>query len=54
MSDVNELSVFEEEEVVLNRQLFQTFDGCLAEVGDEVDMGFKDGYVRAQLCPSLA
>lgn len=50
ISDVDKLSVFEKQEVVLDRELLQAFNSVRAEIRDEVDVCFEDCDIRAELC----
>lgn len=53
VADVDELAVFEDEEVVLFCKGLEPGDRFLAEVGEDVDVRFYHGDVRAQACESI-
>lgn len=52
VADVDEFAVFEDEEVVFCGERFQACDCFGAEVGEDVDVGFYYGDVRAEACSS--
>ena len=54
MSNVDELSVFEKQELMFDGELFLAFHSCFAGIGDEVDVDSEDSDVRAELCLGLA
>lgn len=48
IADINELAVFENKEVVFFGDCFEAGRRFGAEVGEDVDMGFEDGDIRAE------
>lgn len=50
VSDVDEFSVFEDQKVVLLGELLESGYRLLAEVGQDINMGFNDGNVGAESC----
>lgn len=50
VADINEFAVFEDQEIVFFGDAFQAGGGFGAEVGQDVDVGFEDGDVGAELC----
>lgn len=49
-ANVDEFAVFEDEEVVCAGEGGERGEGGGAEVGEDVDVGFEDGDVRAEFC----
>lgn len=48
VANVDELAVFEDEEVVLRGQGIQTANGLGTKVGENIDMGLDDGDIRTE------
>lgn len=48
VSDIDELAIFEDEEIVLLCKGLQTGDGFFAEIGEDIDVSFDHGNVRTE------
>jgi hypothetical protein len=50
VANINEFAVFKDEEVMFFGECAEAGRGFVAEVGEDVDVGFEDGDVGAELC----
>ena len=48
IANVNELAVFEDEEVMLLREFCESLNGLRSKVGYNIDMGLEDCNIRAE------
>lgn len=54
VADVNELAVLEDEKVVLLRESLKSLNGLVAEIREDIDVGFDHGNVGTETCSPVS